>query len=131
MHRSTKRFWDFYSSLPGEIRRLADKSFDLLKNDASHPSLHFKKVGNFWYTVLNDSEIITMTTLLANAFEEASKLPESDQDALAKWLLDELHSEKRWAESFAESQDILEKLADEALEEKKQGKTSPLDLDRL
>jgi hypothetical protein len=72
-----------------------------------------------------------MTTLLANAFEEASKLPESDQDALAKWLLEELHSEKRWAESFAESQDVLEKLADEALEEKKQGKTSPLDLDRL
>jgi hypothetical protein len=60
-----------------------------------------------------------MTTLLANAFEEASKLPESDQDALAKWLLDELHSEKRWAASFAESEDILEKLADEALEEKR------------
>jgi hypothetical protein len=72
-----------------------------------------------------------MTTLLASAFEEASKLPESDQDALAKWLLEELHSEKRWAASFAESEDILEKLADEALEEKKQGKTTPLDLDRL
>jgi hypothetical protein len=72
-----------------------------------------------------------MTTLLANAFAEASKLPESDQDALAKWLLEELHSEKQWAASFAESEDILEKLADEALEEKKQGKTTPLDLDRL
>jgi hypothetical protein len=72
-----------------------------------------------------------MTTLLANAFKEASKLPESDQDALAKWLLAELHSEKRWAASFAESEDILEKLADEALEEKRLGKTIPMDLDRL
>ncbi|MGA2059596.1 MAG: hypothetical protein ABSG67_03870 [Thermoguttaceae bacterium] len=56
-----------------------------------------------------------MTTLLSNAFEEASKLPESDQDALAKWFLEELHSEKRWAASFAQSQDILEKIADVAL----------------
>ena len=72
-----------------------------------------------------------MTTLLANAFEEASKLPETDQNALAKWLLEELHSEKKWAASFAESEDILDKLADEALEEKRQGKTTPLDLDRL
>jgi hypothetical protein len=72
-----------------------------------------------------------MTTLLANAFEEASKLPESDQDALAKWLLEELHSEKRWAASFAESQDILEKLADEAIEEKRQGRTDTLGLKSL
>jgi hypothetical protein len=48
IHRTTKRFWDSYSSLPGEIRRLADKNFDLLKKDANHPSLHFKKVGRFW-----------------------------------------------------------------------------------
>jgi hypothetical protein len=72
-----------------------------------------------------------MTALLHNAFLEASKLPETDQNALAKWLLEELHSEKRWAASFADSEDILEQLADEALVEKKQGKTSPLDLDRL
>ena len=72
-----------------------------------------------------------MTTLLENAFEEASKLPETDQNALAKWLLDELHSERRWAAAFAESEDVLEKLADEALEEKRKGKTTPLDLDRL
>ena len=48
MHRTTKRFWDFYSSLSGEVRLLADKSFDLLKKDANYPSLHFKKVGKFW-----------------------------------------------------------------------------------
>jgi hypothetical protein len=60
-----------------------------------------------------------MTTLLASAFEEASKLPETDQNALARWLLEEIHSERKWAKAFAESADVLEKLADEAIEEKR------------
>ena len=72
-----------------------------------------------------------MTKLLEKAFEEASRLPEIDQNALAKWVLDELHSEKTWEKSFADSEDILEKLADEALKEKREGKTQPLNLDRL
>ena len=72
-----------------------------------------------------------MTKLLAKAFEQATQLPDVEQDALAKWLLDELQSEKRWSEAFAESEDILEKLADKALAEKRRGKTTPLDLERL
>lgn len=72
-----------------------------------------------------------MTTLLAKAFEQATLLPDMEQNLLAKWLLDELQSEKRWSEAFAESEDVLEELADEALAEKRQGKTSPLDIDRL
>ena len=72
-----------------------------------------------------------MTKLLKKAFEEASRLPEVDQNALAKWVLDELHSEKAWEKSFAESEDVLEKLADEAIAEKRKAKTIPLDLDRL
>ncbi len=56
-----------------------------------------------------------MTKLLKRAFEEASRLPEMDQNALAKWVLEELHSEKAWSKSFAGSEDVLEKLADEAL----------------
>jgi hypothetical protein len=59
-----------------------------------------------------------MTQLLQNAFNEASRLPEMDQNALAKWLLEEIHSERRWEKAFAESEDVLERLADEALEEK-------------
>jgi hypothetical protein len=27
---------------------LADKNFELLKHDMNHPSLHTKKVGNYW-----------------------------------------------------------------------------------
>jgi len=72
-----------------------------------------------------------MTKLLEKAFEEAARLPELEQNTLAKWLLDELHSERQWARTFAESEDVLERLADEAIEEKRKGKAKPLDLDRL
>jgi hypothetical protein len=34
--------------LPGEIRKLADKNFKLLKENPSHPSLQFKKIGELW-----------------------------------------------------------------------------------
>jgi hypothetical protein len=48
MHRTMERFWRTYRALPGDIRDLADKSFELLKKDPRHPSLQFKKVGAFW-----------------------------------------------------------------------------------
>ncbi len=47
-HLATPEFWDCYNKLPNAIRALADKNFKLLKQDAKHPSLHFKKVGRFW-----------------------------------------------------------------------------------
>jgi len=72
-----------------------------------------------------------MTKLLEKAFKQASRLPELDQNALAKWLLTELESDRKWAKAFAESEDILGRLADEAIRAKKKGKTTPLDLDRL
>jgi hypothetical protein len=71
------------------------------------------------------------TKLLEKAFEEASRLPEMDQNALARWVLDELQSERMWAKSFSESEDVLERLADEAICEKRRGKTTRLDLQRL
>ena len=72
-----------------------------------------------------------MTQLLEKAFKRASKLPEIEQNIMAKWLIDELKSEKKWEKLFAESEDILEKLADEALAELAQGKTKLLDVDKL
>jgi hypothetical protein len=72
-----------------------------------------------------------MTTLLSRAFDEATKLSAVEQNALAKWLLDELESDRKWTEAFAESEDVLEELADEAIRSKKQGQTTPLDLGRL
>ena len=72
-----------------------------------------------------------MTTLLEKAFQEASKLPEVEQNAFGKWLLDELASEREWEGLFAESEDVLSKLADEALQEHAEGKTRPLEPDGL
>ena len=48
MHRTTKRFWQCFDNLPSSIQDLANKNFELLKNDPYHPSLKFKKVGKFW-----------------------------------------------------------------------------------
>ena len=47
-YAASSRFWECYAALPTEIQTLADKSYELLKNDPKHPSLHFKKLGNFW-----------------------------------------------------------------------------------
>jgi hypothetical protein len=46
-HHASPRFWRCYDALPGRIRELADKNFELLKADPTHPSLHFKRVGRF------------------------------------------------------------------------------------
>jgi hypothetical protein len=47
-HKTASSFWTCYERLPIEICHLADKNFQLLKNDPSHPSLQFKKVGKVW-----------------------------------------------------------------------------------
>ena len=48
MHRTTSRFWSLFSQLPDEVQRVARKNFDLLKENPTHPSLHFKKVEKLW-----------------------------------------------------------------------------------
>ena len=72
-----------------------------------------------------------MTKLLEKAFKKASKLPVVDQNALAKWLLEELEADRKWDQMFAESENILDRLADEALSAHKRGKTKLLDIDCL
>lgn len=47
-HFASQKFWAHYRDLPLEIRELADKNFELLKENPGHPALHFKKVGRFW-----------------------------------------------------------------------------------
>ena len=70
-----------------------------------------------------------MRKLLEKAFEEASKLPEEEQDALARAVLEELASERRWDELFANSPDLLRELSQEALREHRAGRTEELDPD--
>jgi aspartate/glutamate racemase len=72
-----------------------------------------------------------MTKLLGKVFKEVSKLPDIEQNAIAKWLLEELKAEKKWDQSFAASEDVLERLANEAIEVHKRGKTVPLDIEKL
>jgi hypothetical protein len=72
-----------------------------------------------------------MTKLLERAFKEASKLPEVEQNAFAKWVMEELEADGRWEKAFAGSEDVLDKLADEALAARKQGKTKPLNIKML
>ena len=69
-----------------------------------------------------------MNQLLQKAFERAAELPEEEQDRFALFLLAELEWERQWAELFArpESEDLLERLADEALAEHRAGRTLPL-----
>ena len=71
-----------------------------------------------------------MTQLLERAVGEAARLPESEQDALASLLLEEIASEARWGEAFAGSQDKLSRLAADALAEFHAGRTLPLDPER-
>ena len=47
-HFAGRKFWDAYQALPESVRALADKNFALLKADPRHPSLHLKKVGDYW-----------------------------------------------------------------------------------
>ncbi len=72
-----------------------------------------------------------MTQILEKAFEEALKLSRLEQNILGRWLIDEILSERKWKETFAGSEDVLDQLAEEALAEHAQGKTKPLDIDSL
>ena len=72
-----------------------------------------------------------MTARLEQAFTEVSKLPPKEQDALADWLLAELESERQWDKRFSDSQDVLSKLAAEALAEHRRGETQELDPDQI
>ena len=70
-----------------------------------------------------------MTKLLKQILEQASRLPEDEQDSLAAILLEEMADEERWAKAFERSQGALEKLAQEALEEFRRRETTPLEFD--
>jgi hypothetical protein len=68
-----------------------------------------------------------MTKLLKKAFDAASSLPPERQDAIARLVLAEIEDEKRWDIAFAGSQDKLAHMADEAIEEHKDGRTCPME----
>ena len=71
-----------------------------------------------------------MTNLLEQAFAKAARLPDDERDLFARWLMDELESERRWSRSFETSPDSTADLAQEAIEEDLAGRTEPFDPER-
>ena len=72
-----------------------------------------------------------VTRLLEQAFAEAAELPEQEQDSLATIILKELAAERRWEKAFAGSEDALAELADEALDDFREGRSPVLGPDEL
>ncbi len=72
-----------------------------------------------------------MTRLLEHAVKKVESLPDSEQDAIAVLILEEIEDETRWDKTFARTQDALARLAAEAMAEDHAGKTEALDPDRL
>ena len=72
-----------------------------------------------------------MTKLLEKTFNKVSKLPEFDQNLIAKWVLDEIESDEKWNKLFANSENQLAGLAFDALAEDAHGKSTLLNPDLL
>lgn len=67
-----------------------------------------------------------MTALLEEAIRETTALPESEQDFVAALVLENIRDSRQWDAQFAASKDVLEELFDEAMEEYRAGRTTPI-----
>lgn len=47
-HFASPDFWFHYRLLPQSIQELADRNFQVLKENPRHPSIRLKKVGALW-----------------------------------------------------------------------------------
>ena len=72
-----------------------------------------------------------MTQLLEQALAQVQQLPQTEQDAIAALILEELADERRWDEAFAKSQDQLARLAARAREEIRAGRVRDAGIDEL
>ncbi|MFT5340388.1 MAG: hypothetical protein ACI9IO_002145 [Cyanobium sp.] len=68
-----------------------------------------------------------MTQALSTAVATAAQLPEEEQDALAAILLEEMESEERWSALFADSPNLLKRMANEAIQDFQAGRVQPID----
>ena len=64
-----------------------------------------------------------MNALLDKAISAIKRLPEAEQEAIAREVLDRIEADARWDALFADprSEALLERLADEALDEIRRG----------
>jgi hypothetical protein len=68
---------------------------------------------------------------MEKAVEALRSLPEEQQDAVAGFVLSELESDRQWAATSLQHAERLRRLADEAREDFKAGRTSQLDPETL
>ena len=47
-HFTSPDFWELFYKLPPEVQDLARANYEILKENPFHPSLHFKRVGDYW-----------------------------------------------------------------------------------
>lgn len=47
-HYTSSDFWQCYEKLPIDIKELADKNYQLLKENPRHPSLQLKRIEELW-----------------------------------------------------------------------------------
>ena len=72
-----------------------------------------------------------MTQLLQHAIAELQKLSDSEQDATAAVILEEIADEDHWQSAFADSQDELSRIAEKVREDIRQGRVRDLGIDEL
>lgn len=72
-----------------------------------------------------------MTVLLDKAIAAVQQLSPEQQDAIATLILEELADEQQWDTAFAQSHDVLARLAARARADVRAGKTMPLGFDEL
>ena len=79
----------------------------------------------------SDEELKDTPTLMAETRRHAFALPDDQREMFAAFMRREAIGELKWAELFArpESDILLERLADEALEHYRAGRTRPLSCD--
>lgn len=47
-HFTSPGFWELFHELPPDVQDLARANYRLLRDNPYHPSLHFKRLGNYW-----------------------------------------------------------------------------------
>jgi mRNA-degrading endonuclease RelE of RelBE toxin-antitoxin system len=55
LHKTLPSFWQRYNLLPEDIRRRANKQFELLAENPGHRSLQLKPVGDLWSARVTDA----------------------------------------------------------------------------
>lgn len=72
-----------------------------------------------------------MSQLLDQAVEEVRQLSDTEQDAIAQVILDEIADDQRWEQAFARSPSKLETLAARAEEQVRSGQFEVTGFDQL